>query len=468
MAAWCAENLRDLEGWNAAGLTLSTPSNECAKLFDGALRQIVSWSDCDLLGGLHSTLEKMKAADPKAVLPRAFRCGLESLGTGTCSRVNETLKTSLEQLQDDAREYGNAREQKHARAVLLWGEGKMRAASALWEEILTEYPTDLMAIKFAHEAYFFMGDAKGKRDSVQAVLPKHNGSEPCYSYLHGMWAFGLEECEQYDEAEKAAVKALNLNRFDCWATHARAHCMVMQGRNDEGINFMESTVNDWRPGWIIATHNYWHNALFYIEKGDYETPLTIFDNEVCRRACSGKQSVLDTADAASMLWRLELEGVDVGKRWHDLPNMSTHLEDHVTCFNDAHLGIALMRREETENESRLYDSLVEFSENTDVDNTKVSRDVGIPLYEGMRNFGRAQYDEAAGKLLPIRHEIYRIGGSNAQRDLFAQTLIQACILSKDPAHFLQTSTLLDERSSLNKNSLIGERLAAKFRKLHPM
>ncbi|VDO70336.1 unnamed protein product [Heligmosomoides polygyrus] len=47
-------------------MELSTPSNECAKLFDGALRQIVSWSDCEVLGGFIKTLEDMKAADPKA------------------------------------------------------------------------------------------------------------------------------------------------------------------------------------------------------------------------------------------------------------------------------------------------------------------------------------------------------------------------------------------------------------------
>ncbi|PIO61432.1 hypothetical protein TELCIR_17046, partial [Teladorsagia circumcincta] len=65
-------------------------------------------------------------------------------------------------------------------------------------------------------------------------------------YLHGMLAFGLEECEQYAEAEEAAMKALNMHRFDCWATHARAHVMLMEGRIDEGIQFMESTVDDWR------------------------------------------------------------------------------------------------------------------------------------------------------------------------------------------------------------------------------
>ncbi|KAK6042302.1 hypothetical protein COOONC_20193 [Cooperia oncophora] len=192
MAAWCAENLRDLEGWKASGLALSTPSNECAKLFDGALRQLISWSDCDALGGLIKTLEDMKAADPQAVLPRAFRLGLEGLGTGTCARVNETFRNNLEQVCADAQAYGNPREMKHAEAVQLWGQGKMRAAANIWEDILIEYPTDLMAIKLAHEAYFFMGDGKGKRDSVKAVIPKHsrNGTLlqvvqwDCFTVLH--------------------------------------------------------------------------------------------------------------------------------------------------------------------------------------------------------------------------------------------------------------------------------------------
>uniref|UniRef100_A0A1I7XDX2 FZ domain-containing protein n=1 Tax=Heterorhabditis bacteriophora TaxID=37862 RepID=A0A1I7XDX2_HETBA len=66
MAAWCAENLRDCEGWRSCGLPLSSPSNECCRLFDGALRQVVSWSDCSQLGGIHVTMKNMLATDPKA------------------------------------------------------------------------------------------------------------------------------------------------------------------------------------------------------------------------------------------------------------------------------------------------------------------------------------------------------------------------------------------------------------------
>ncbi|KAK5983338.1 Tetratricopeptide repeat protein 38, partial [Trichostrongylus colubriformis] len=192
----------------------------------------------------------------------------------------------------------------------------------------------------------------------------------------------------------------------------------------------------------------------------------IFFSEVCRRA-NTSGSVLDLADAASILWRLELEGVDVGDRWQQLPNMKTHLEDHVTCFNDAHMGAALTRRGDTVEEKHLHDTLIEFTNNSEVDNTKVCKDVGVALYEGMTLFGRGQYDKAAELMLPIRHQIYRIGGSNAQRDVFTQTLIHACIRSTDPAHFQQTQALIDERSAMIK-SPITERLAAQFRKYHPM
>ncbi|KAK6037160.1 hypothetical protein COOONC_25335 [Cooperia oncophora] len=146
--------------------------------------------------------------------------------------------------------------------------GKQSAAAQTWEDILKDHPTDLIAIKFAHDTYFYLGDSKNIRDSIKAVMPKHKGTEPCYSFLHGMLAFGLEECEQYAEAEKEALKGLELNRFDCWSTHARAHIIEMQGRFDEGIAFMESTEEDWKRGWMLAAHNYWHatHALYYAEK----------------------------------------------------------------------------------------------------------------------------------------------------------------------------------------------------------
>ncbi|VDM83750.1 unnamed protein product, partial [Strongylus vulgaris] len=291
-----------------------------------------------------------------------------------------------------------------------------KAAANTWEQILKDYPTDLLAIKFAHDTYFYLGDAKIKRDSIQAVLPKHKGTEPCYSYLHGMLAFGLEECEQYEEAEKEALKALEANRYDCWATHARAHVLEMQGRFDEGITFLESTVEDWRQGWMLAAHNYWHNALYYVEKdGTYEAPLAIFDSEICPRAVKSG-AMLDMVDAVSILWRLELEGVNVGDRWQNLPNLKEHLDDHVLFFNDIHMSIALQKNGHIDDETKLRETLFEFAKTASDDYTqaKVSRDVGLAIYDGISHYIQGDYGSCAKSIVPIRDRIYAIGGSKAQ------------------------------------------------------
>jgi len=60
-----------------------------------------------------------------------------------------------------------------------------------------------------------------------------------------MYAYGLEESGEYIEAEKQAKIGLQLQRQDCWSTHAIAHCMEMASDFNNGINFLESTENDW-------------------------------------------------------------------------------------------------------------------------------------------------------------------------------------------------------------------------------
>jgi hypothetical protein len=42
---------------------MTSTSNEASRLYDGLLRQYVSWMDCDALGGMEKTVEKLLAAD---------------------------------------------------------------------------------------------------------------------------------------------------------------------------------------------------------------------------------------------------------------------------------------------------------------------------------------------------------------------------------------------------------------------
>ncbi|CAI5441611.1 unnamed protein product [Caenorhabditis angaria] len=467
MAEWCGTNLKNCDGWKNVNLELSTTSNENAKWLDACIRQLVSWSDCESIGGFHKSLENLETSDPDAIMARCFIVGLTGLGTEAAGRDVDFVQ-KMDKLEKDAEKYGNNREKQHAKAAILWGRGYHHEAAIVWDRILDEHPNDLIAVKFSHDAHFFNGSCSGKLNAIEKVIEKWDKTEPCYSYLHGMYAFGLEESAKYEEAEKQADIALNLNRFDCWASHAKAHVLEMNGRHKEGRDFMYNTENDWRQGWMLATHNYWHTALFHIEFSEYEDALSIFDREVANRF-NRTNSLLDMVDASSLLWRLELEGVNVGKeRWRKIENLGKYIENHSIFFNDVHLGVALYRQENQETENSLRESLENYSNLPNEDNSQITKNIGLPLYDGMIDYAKGNYDEAVEKMYPIRENVVKIGGSHAQRDMFVQTLIHSAILSRKPENWKRTQNLLLERNSLKSNSILGERLATKFRILHPL
>lgn len=53
------------------------------------------------------------------------------------------------------------------------------------------------------------------------------------------------------------------------------------------------------------------------------------------------------------------------------------------------------------------------------------RTVGIPIGEGLPAFHRGAYAKAVELLLPVRFELWRIGRSDAQRDVIDWTLTEA-------------------------------------------
>ncbi|KAL3095992.1 hypothetical protein niasHS_005751 [Heterodera schachtii] len=468
MATWCAEHLRDVKAWQSEGLALSVSSDEAAKLFDSAVRQLVSLTDCDQFGGIHGTAKRMIKAEPEFLMGRVFSLGLDALGVGRSVRTDLNYKAELDALLADSANFGTIREQRHANAVHLFANGEMQSACIEWEKVLAEHPNDLLALRFSHDAYFFVGDCYGKRDSVGRVIEKWDKNAPCYSYLHGMYAFGLEECEQYAEAERQARVALQLQRKDCWATHALAHCYEMRSNFSDGLTFMESTENDWAPGNLFACHNYWHVALFYIEKGDFESALTVYDNEVLDRALSGG-AWLSLTDAASLLARLELEGVEVGnERWHALIGLTgRHIADQLLAFSDAHIALVLNRPEKNEKLSKLAtehaENVAQFASFGTGDNARITRLLGKSLCDGIVAFQMGQFERTFDLVYPIRTQLYKISGSNAQRDIFTQMLLHTALRCSDNERRSKATVLIEERNKMKPNSAVIERLLQKHK-----
>jgi tetratricopeptide (TPR) repeat protein len=317
-----------------------------------------------------------------------------------------------------------------ARALV---DGDWTAGCAALDRVLVEHPLDLLAIQTAHLFDFLRGDALNLRNRIARVLPQWSSSIPGYSYLLGMYAFGLEECNQYAEAEATARRALEIDPRDAWAVHAAVHVMEMQGRIDDGIEFLSAREADWAPENGLAYHNYWHLALYYLARERHADALAVFD---ARIHAEPPDPAMQLVDATALLWRLFLRGVDLGDRaarvadnW--TPRIAT--ERGFYAFNDAHAMMAFtMAGRQADAEQLTLDLEWTIAHATGT-NRMMTLDVGRAVCAAIRAFGDDRPARAIELLEPVRDIATRFGGSHAQRDVLTLTLIEAAYRSGQPS-----------------------------------
>ncbi len=345
----------------------------------------------------------------------------------------------------------NDRERRHAAAVACLVDGAFHRASERLEDILVEDPHDILALQMGHLLDFYRGDSRNLRDRVARVLPEWQPQMPGYHALLAMQSFGLEETADYARAEEAGRRAIALNARDGWAYHAVAHVMEMMGRYEDGAKWLREGENGWAPESFFAVHNWWHLALFRLEADQNAEVLKLYDGPI-----KGGQSnvVLDMVDAAAMLWRLQLRGIDLGNRWEAIADRWQPLgADRLYAFNDAHAVMALLgagRRHEAE---QVVSTLAQTAQKQS-DNAAMTREVGLPLARALLAFDQGSYPAVIEILRPLRNIAGRFGGSHAQRDLVDLTLIEA---AQRAGHRNLVRALANERLALKPNSPLAHR-----------
>ena len=313
------------------------------------------------------------------------------------------------------------RERRHASALRLWGQRDLSGAATILTEILAEEPRDLLALKLVQYLLFYAGDWRAMRDAVETALGAWDASSPGYGYALGCHAFGLEECGDYAAAERTGRRAIELCPDDIWAGHAVAHVCEMEDRIEDGIRWLDEASGGWENANNFAFHVAWHRCLFLLELGRHDDVLALYDRAVRPES---SDELLDITNAVSLLWRLEQLGIDVGRRWDELAKRSANRgEDHMLIFGDAHYAMALAAAGE-EGFAHWRDTSATYAAKEETQST-IMRDVGLALAEAALAHRRGDYARATELLLPQREGFRRIGGSHAQRDLFAKLLIDS-------------------------------------------
>jgi len=406
----------------------------------------------DTLGAIDAVI----AEHPDFALAHAMRAG--ALATATDKAFEDEAMTSLKVAKALAPK-ANEREQLHIAGCRAWLDGDLEAGVEQWGRASMLYPRDLTALQLAHAGDFFLGYSHMLRDRVARVLPKWNRNVPGNGFVLGMYAFGLEESGDYAAAEMHGREALGLNKQDGWAAHAVAHVMEMQGRVQEGVDFLDATSAGWEPGSGFAYHLWWHKALFHLDMSDAMAALKLFDEKI---SAGSFGQALELIDGSAMLWRLHLLGHDVGKRWDALvAKWESRIDHGYYVFNDVNAMMAFVGAGNVAAQSRLIAAVKQAAEGRGT-NAMMSREVGLPACEGFAAFGRGEYAKAIDLLLPVRGKANRYGGSHAQRDMFSWTLTEAAIRAGDRA---LADAFIAERLSWKPESPVNRAWATRSAKL---
>ncbi|KAG2460244.1 TTC38 protein, partial [Polypterus senegalus] len=242
------EGRRDRErAWQSEGLPLSTSSNEACKMYDAVVTQYISWCNDQTLGGIEGCLSRMQTADPNFVMGHILANGLELIGTGHSVTKDKSFACAIQKTLEISKTQSiTEREKLHASAIDMFSKGCFTKACDIWETILLDHPTDILALKFVHDTYFYLGYQPQMRDSVARVLPFWGSHVPLSGFVKGMYSFGLVETNFYDQAEKVAKEGLSVNPNDAWAVHSVAHVHEMRAEAEQGLKFMEETEKNWK------------------------------------------------------------------------------------------------------------------------------------------------------------------------------------------------------------------------------
>jgi hypothetical protein len=397
----------------------TTGPTEAIERYDVAMDRLVRFHP-DVVGQMASLVEE----HPSFAMGQALGAYMYLMSTD--GRDLEGARPFVAALDAAPR---NDRESAHAGAISAWLSGDWHGAARRLDDLLVQWPTDLLAVMLGHTLDFFVGDARNLRDRIGRSVAAFDPDHPHYGFVRGMQAFGLEESGHYGLAEQVGIEAVERNPDDVWGIHAVTHVFEMQGRVQDGTTFLERRVEDWGAGNLFTVHNWWHLALFQLEVGRHERVLEIYDREV--HHSTSNNVPLELVDASAMLWRLYLDGVDTGARFQALADAWAAALDaggSWYVFNDVHAVMALLGAGRRDDALAVVRRLADDVETgAGGSNTWMTAEVGLPAARALIAFDDGRNDEAIADLWPARRVFHHFGGSHAQRDVLQRTLVEAAI-----------------------------------------
>lgn len=395
--------------------------------------------------GGEEVLREVVEADPTFAVGRAMGALLALIGGVPGIDAETELDAALAGRADQDWERSLVSATRATVRVGLW------ASHPVWLRHNEEFPDDLVGLDIA---VFFderMADADryAKNTARLRRALEYVGDHPA---LLGYLAMNAQDLGDLDEAHRLATKVLQMRPDSLVGAHPLTHVYYETGDHASGLA--------WLDGWLPSTdqaadltgHLRWHAALHELALGDGEAALARYLAGIA--PITGRR----ISDATSLLWRCQLSGlVPLGSdpvaatAGESVGQAVAPLADRVAfVFTGAHIALGLASACDADGLRRLAAKAGAYD-------APGAADVLPDLALGLAAYVEGASADAADRLLRAELSFIRIGGSNAQREVFDDTVIRALIAAgrlEEAADRLRAR--LDRRDSRADSALLAQ------------
>jgi len=407
-------------GVDIRGLPVTAPDAAAVEKFDGLINDLYYYRL-----GIQDRLVALLNDAPEFPLANVLM-GYSVMTEGT----REAQPRAADYLRRAEALPANRRERLHQEALRAWIAQDSASRAAAWEQILLEWPADLLAFRQYTGTLFWSGDKRHQAEVTAGMASHWRAGMPGYGHFLSAHAFAMEEVGRYAVAEQSAREALSIEPQDLWALHALAHVLEMQGRVKEGIEVLDEAaafLNDYN---LFRGHLWWHLSLFRFSLGEFDAALALFDREIYPKTST---FYLDIQNGASLLARLEFQGVDVGlERWERLAQASLQSGTQNTLwFTAMHHVMALMRSGRISAAQTVLDYL------QDAGKESTQAALAHSLSQAAGAFYEDKPAQALERMLSVNQQHGELGASHAQQDLYDQIMVVSALQLGDLARVRQ-------------------------------
>lgn len=402
------------------GLPLAAANSAAVERFDAIINDIYYYRL-----GVQDRLDALLQEHPELVLAQVLK-GYSLMTEGTL----DAHPKAMARLRQAEASPANARERLHQEALRAWLAQDLSARAAAWEQILVEWPMDLLAFRQFTGTLFWSGDKRHQAEVTAGIAGLWGPETPGYGHFLSAHAFAMEEVGNYEVAERAAREALAVQPQDLWALHALAHVLEMQGRVREGLDVLGDAAGFLGDYNLFRGHLWWHLSLFKLAEARFDEVLDLFDREVFPKASA---FYLDIQNGASLLARLEFQGIDVGlERWERLAQASLiNATQSTIWFTSMHHVMALVRTGRVS----AAKSTLEYLRSAGASSSQAA--LAHDLAQAAAAFYEDKPREALERMLSLRQSHGELGASHAQQDLYDQITVMAALEIGDLARVRQ-------------------------------